>query len=289
MKHAEELIYWITEREEIRRNKEAGAPRPWTNDYILAAYRFCNVNRDDDTVTKWIHENWSIPHFEHQGLAFALTMARMVNLPSTLEALGYPMFWDRKHFIDTIRDLKADGAKVWTSAYMITGGYSAGGEDKETITARVLDQVHEKLLSRPVHYKDTLAIVADRIKSPGIGTFLSAQVVADLKRTPQLWSAPDWMTWCGVGPGSTIGLNILNGRPITATIKDKQFIDEVAMVRELIKTETGLNLCAQNTQNCLCEFNKYYRAKYMGYRPKSRYTPRPTPPATTPLPPLEVG
>ena len=273
MIHTDELIYWVTEREEIRLKKEAGEPRPWTNDPILAAYRFCNVNRDDDTVTRWIHTNWSIPHFKHQGLAFALTVARMVNLPSTLEALGYPLYWDRNHFINTIRELKADGAKVWTSAYMITGGYSEGGEDKETIIARVLDQVNEKLLSRPVHYKDTLAVAADRVKSPGIGTFLSAQVVADLKRTPQLWDAPDWMTWCGVGPGSTIGLNILYDRPLTAALGANQFIREVNEVRERIRVETGLNLCAQNTQNCLCEFNKYYRTKHLVYRPKSGYRP----------------
>jgi len=273
MQHEYELIYWITEREEIRLKKEAGYPRPWTNDPIMGAYRFCNVNRNDDTVTKWIHDNWSIPNQHMNSLPFALTLARMVNLPTTLEAIGYPDVWDPDHFIEVIRDLKEDGTKVWTSAYMITGGYSAGGEDKETIIARVLDGVHSKLQSNPVSFSEKLSTAVEKIKSPGVGSFLSAQVIADLKRTYRLALAPDWWTWCGVGPGSTIGLNILNGRPITATIKDKQFIDEVALVRELIQEETGLNLCAQNTQNCLCEFNKYYRAKYMGYRPKTGYRP----------------
>ena len=45
------LVYYINERESIRKLREAGYPKPWTQDKILQTYRFCNVNREDDTVT----------------------------------------------------------------------------------------------------------------------------------------------------------------------------------------------------------------------------------------------
>jgi len=34
----ERLVYWIREREAIRLKKEAGQPRPWTDDEILDTY-----------------------------------------------------------------------------------------------------------------------------------------------------------------------------------------------------------------------------------------------------------
>ena len=48
------LFYWVAERERIRVRKESGQPFPWTDDPILATYRFCNVRREDDRVTIWV-------------------------------------------------------------------------------------------------------------------------------------------------------------------------------------------------------------------------------------------
>ena len=267
------LSYWIRERERIRDLKERGFTRPWTQDTILQQYRFCNVNRDDDTVTRWIHENWSLPNQDSPMLPFALTVARMVNLPSTLSALGFPHVWDQHHFEDTLRFLKDSGNKVWTNAYMITGGYSKGGEPKEAIIGRVLSQVYQNLGKLPIVPGDTLEDMSEKIKAPGVGPFLSAQVIADLKRISPYDESADFFTWCAPGPGSTIGLNILHDRDFLAPTTPKKFKDEVNEIRITIRGNTGLHLDAQNTQNCLCEFNKYYRTKYSDYTPKTRYVP----------------
>lgn len=61
-------VHWIIEREKIRIKKETGEPFPWTEDPILKAYRFCNVRREDDTVTKWIAENIRKPYEKHRML-----------------------------------------------------------------------------------------------------------------------------------------------------------------------------------------------------------------------------
>lgn len=49
---------FLEERQKIYLAKEAGKPRPWTKDPVLRDYFFCNVYREQDTVTKWIAENW---------------------------------------------------------------------------------------------------------------------------------------------------------------------------------------------------------------------------------------
>ena len=271
MKYLDDLMFWVGERERIRIKKERRERRPWSSDVILNTYRFCNVERERDTVTKWIHTNWLHPNLNDPTLPMALAVARMVNWPDTLADLGYPRVWNPHHFIMTLEARKLTGLKVWTAAYMITGGYSAGGEAKEAIIARVLTGLHSQLAKIPILDSDSLEVAAEKLKTPGIGSFLSAQIVADLKFAPLLSKAKDWSTWCAPGPGSTMGLNFLHGRGNKA-IGEKQFINEVNEVRELLAA-AGVHIDAQNTQNCLCEFSKYVRAKHFGDRLKSGYTP----------------
>lgn len=273
MKYLDDLLFWVNERERIRKLKITGANPPWTSDPVLSTYRFCNVRREDDRVTKWIHDNWLRPNMNHPHLAFAMGVARMVNLPETLAEVGFPEVWLPKLFEDTLYCRKLRGDKVWTSAYMITGGYSKGGESKEVIIARVLDALYAQLNTTHgfIARGDSLEVAAEKVRVPGIGSFLSGQIVADLKWSTLLWNCKDWKYWCTPGPGSTMGLNFLHDRENRA-IGERQFIDEVNEVRELIR-HSGFDLCAQNTQNCLCEFSKYVRAKHYGQRLKSTYKP----------------
>src|SRR5262245_39207311 len=52
------LCYWISEREAVRQRKEAGNSKPWTADPLLQGFRWCNVRRMDDRVSKWLEDNW---------------------------------------------------------------------------------------------------------------------------------------------------------------------------------------------------------------------------------------
>ena len=78
----EHLAYWIEERERIRELKEAGAPKPWSEDAIFQTTYFCNVRREDDKVTKWVRKNWPCG-----GSVGLVVLARMFNLPEHLEEL----------------------------------------------------------------------------------------------------------------------------------------------------------------------------------------------------------
>ncbi len=86
----EVLLYWITERESIRRRREAGEPAPWTSDPVLRDYRFCNVRRENDAVTRHIAARWRAPHADDPHLWFAMAVARFINWPDTLDELGFP-------------------------------------------------------------------------------------------------------------------------------------------------------------------------------------------------------
>lgn len=273
MNYEKDLIHWIKERERVRVKREVEKrPPPWTGDAIIAHTRFCNIRREDDKVTRWIKNNWRDPNSTHPNLAFSMALARVVNWPDTLERIGFPYTWDPSKFVEDMTTLSAGGSKkIWTGAYMVTGGFSKGGESKQTIIARVLSRAH--LNCREIDPALSLKQIYEAVRlTDGLGTFLSAQVVADIKyAAPYYQEAYDWWTFCAPGPGSSMGLNFLHGRPPKLTVPTERFSDEVNFLRGWVQSQLGEELTAHDMQNCLCEFSKYVRIKYFKGRAKAHY------------------
>ena len=264
-----QFVYWIRERERIRLLREMGAKPLWSTDQIFNSVRFCNIRREDDKVTRWIKKNWRDPYANHKNLSFGMLMARVINLPECLEALGFPEKWDPVKFERAMDDRAATGLRLWTGAYMVTGGYSKGGETKQKIIARVLDDGYKYCSTIRSHY--TLERAHNEILcTNGIGTFLAAQAIADIKYTSLLAGAADWHTFCAPGPGALKGLNILHGRPAKSAHVD--FSEEVNEIRLWLAATQGIVLTAHDVQNCLCEFSKYMRVKEGG-RAKTSFDP----------------
>ena len=267
------LAYWIDEREAIRQRRAVGLLKPWSDDPVFQQYRFCNVDREDDKVTGWIRENWRKPYQYHPNLWFAMCIARLVNWPDTLQELGFPETWDPSRFVQVLQAREARGEKVWTGAYMIRGSHIKG-TDKPTWVAENLTSVWCAGEYPGPRGVDTLSMYHGRLmRHRGFGSFLSAQVVADLKHTRWLCDAPDWWNWAAPGPGSTQGLNRIMGRPLETKVHPEQFIEEWKSVRRAVAPtlrSRRVTMCLQNWQNCGCEFDKYCRVKEGG-RARNRF------------------
>jgi hypothetical protein len=298
----EQFVAFIGEREAIRRRREAGQPWPWTSDPILRDYKFCNMCREDDRVTKGVAALYREPHQADPELWFALLVARRaVNWPDTLAELGYPVPWNPEHFKALIRKRQSAGQKAFEAqAYkVLVSGHS--GEQADLITRFVLTPFWERRDYYRPRPDDTLTSFAQRLaRAQFMGPFFAGQVTADLKRV-QLTNSPDWWTFAVSGPGSRRGLDRLHGRKPRKYWCQQDYERQEALwypefltlyhaVREPIQLATGLNLDAQDVQNCLCEFDKYCRLQQGdGERTVRRYThvssaePHPlTPPATIP-------
>ncbi len=249
----DDLKFWITEREAIRVKKEAGLPRPWTKDPILATYRFCNVHREDDKVTKFIKEHFRDPNDGHPAMILNMAMCRLINWIPTLEAIGFIDNWkqERPIFTATMRHLTEKPGKVWTGAYMITA--EADGSPKYESVARTLDWIAEDAWGT-----DTCLQTWEDLKgAPRVGSFIAAQIVADLKHTHMLRDAADHDTFCAPGPGSVRGLNLLRGLPQGTKWGQPEFQAEVNRLR--LEVSDVIDVDAQDMQNCLCEFSKWKR------------------------------
>lgn len=271
------LVYFVTERERVRLNKEAlRLPRAqWTRDEILQTYRFTNVRREDDRVTRWIVDNWREPYRGEPDLWHAMCVARLINEPSTLEKLGRPGRWSRSRLELVVRKLKADGERWLNPAYIVsTNGRAVAKE--EHIAGILEDLWTARRTLRPTQ-ADTLCSYHMTLGACyGLGSFMAAQVVADLKYVLPLKNASDWYTFAASGPGSRRGLNRLLERPKDSKWREDEW--RLSLGRLQVQLNDALRwdepLHAQDVQNCLCEFDKMERARLGEGRPKQKYRPR---------------
>ncbi len=270
----ERFAYYLNERWSIHQKRLKRLPPPWTDDAALQKYRFCQVRREDDRVTRWIHENWLRPHADDPDLWHAMCVARIFNLPSTLEAVGWPEPWGRRgaRVLATARGLKGTGVAIYTAAYSTCCGLRASEVGVPLIKhhEKILDLMWAKRKSIQPRNRDSLRMLYDHLLPQfGFGTFMSNQVVADMKHGDVLCDAPDWLTFAASGSGSLRGMNLVCGRDVVPRWRG----GELDWHRTLLELRKALlpslpkalhNLDAQNVEHGLCELFKYNRASDVG-------------------------
>lgn len=267
------FIYWIQERESIRLKKEAGLPAPWTGNKVMQETYFCNVNRENDKVTKWIRENWHYP-LSPRLYDVAMFVARVFNKPSTLERISQPLgdfdswLWNAEGVLRTIR---GEGNTIWSGAYMI----STNGRKIDKIDHCI--EMFENLADNPEITKGCTTLLEAHkalMKVYGLSSFLAAQIVADLKNSSghPLQNAPDWFTFSAYGPGSLRGLGWFWDK----AVKPKDYQEAIDEAYDLIELELPSeiidNLHHQDLQNCFCEYDKFMRVTNGTGRSKRKYT-----------------
>lgn len=258
---ADELVNFVKKRETARTNKPYGSGDP-----IIDTYRFCNINREHDRVTEWVAEHWRL----EVNTVPALLMARLFNNPHTLKYIGYPYRWDPTQVKARAHEIADSGDKVFNAAYIV----STNGRSMNKIDY-VVDEVLTPVFlagDAKLNFAELEDVWLALTSFNGVGSFIGAQVIADLKYIRPWTKAADWYSFVAPGPGSMRGLNRLRGLEAKAQkYNQRAFSMYIKQVRVIIKGGTNLDLCAQNTQNTLCEFDKYMRAKTGEGRPKQKY------------------
>ena len=279
------LIYWIEEREHIREAKERGEPAPWTDNEILQQYKFCNVCRRDDRVSAWLIENVYKPNERHPLLWFMAVCARWINWPPAIQELmekgAWPNLWfDAERFGAVVDERVKRGEKAWTGAYMITARTLPPGEGKGDWIARsTLQPLYERRVEFKHFFKQPSRTVYAAVQkfngAFNFGSFMTHQVTSDWTYTPLLDKAADIMTYAGVGPGSSRGMNWLHDRAKDQILHQNQFLEELIELREKLIQEISwveTVIDGQSLQSCLCELDKYTRLENGG-KVRAKYTP----------------
>lgn len=307
----EPLRDWMLERQKIYQRRIAGEPPPWTDDEVLNNYRFCNVYREQDTVTQWIDRNIRQPYANHKTLWLMLAIARIINRTDTLAELIGTNAWPN-HVAFTPSKLAhaldaraARGVPIYTGAYMIRAESNPKQEwyywSKQQYIAHIVigrlwDDKHlwRGTLERAQQGKVGMKFVWDSLRLPryiGWGPFMSYELVTDLRHTRYLCNAPDIYSWANAGPGALRGLNRLNDRPLTQGIPANEANREMQeLMQELNELdEPEFNRVFGPPEGCrgaqrprfemrdiehsLCETDKWLRVKNGEGRPRSKYDP----------------
>lgn len=250
--------------------KDLDLPKPWSDNAVFQNTYFCNVRREDDRVSKFIRGFYS-SHVGSPFLEYNLIFARFINWPTTLEDIGFLRAHSPASLEGHLERLSHKG-KVWGGAYVITTHGIPMGK-AAYLCHNVLEGVFKAMggpswaFNRGPHATGAGTCSAAHTalqRLEGLGSFLAAQVVADLKNTPgyPLYNAPDRDTFVAHGPGSLRGLQWFWGD--SATIGPGNFLAYFRSMREYVdenwnQTLMGDPIDNQDLQNCLCEFDKFMR------------------------------
>lgn len=299
------LFDYMRERYEILLRRKAGLPGPWTEDYHLQTWRYCNVFREDDRTTIWFRENVR-ERYDGQPstLLLATVVFRWFNRIETGEAIfqqkslglggeeaGETAF-DAFARLGDVGSLRASVLQYCGRGPYVTGAYiikTPDGMNKLDGVLWCISRFFESKVSESSTRMEFQDVAQDMMRRqwtleetwnwlrrfPYLGDFMSFEIVTDLRHTSLLRSAPDIYTWANPGPGAMRGLNRLSGRDVDFRQPKNKFIEEMQQLL-FIANDPEMwprkypTLEMRDIEHSLCELSKYERAREGG-RNKQTY------------------
>lgn len=261
----------------IMLERKAGATPPWTRDPILLKYRFCNVFREDDKVTKWFKAN--IRDYVAPNPAWALRAAlafRFVNRIETGEAIKEllinPVAWSLAAFESRLRYRVREGFPILGSAYMIK---TPSGMDKPAGLVSILAQFegHYVDLANAIQIPRSIQNAVQILSSfQFVGGFMAYEVATDLCHTCLLEDAVDTYKWANPGPGAARGI----ARVAQPCPPPSEMNNVMLTILDFSKFDNNWpqhwpKWTMREVEHTLCEFDKYERARLGTGKPKQLY------------------
>ncbi len=269
--------FWqfATERQEVFFRKLEGREPPWTNDPIIARYKFTNAYRASDRVSQYLIQNviyggsQSVPEVFFRTILF-----KLFNKIETWELLCYKLgevAWEEYCFdrFDVIlANALASKTRIYSAAYIMPSGNSAFGyRQKHRNHLKLLERMMEDEVPQQIASAGSMRQAFEILRSyPMIGDFLAYQFVTDLNYS-EICDFSE-MEFVVPGPGARDGIHKcfadLGG------LSEPDIIRLVAERQEREFDRLGLKfrflwdrrLQLIDCQNLFCEVSKYARVRH---------------------------
>lgn len=276
--------YWrfAHRRQAVFRRRVLGQQPPWTQDPILARYKFTNAFRASDRTSQFLisrviyDRNRCAPESFFRILLFKLfnRIQTWQLLEHNLESIGLASFdWDR---CDEILTAELErGRRIYSGAYIMPSGSS--GERKHRFHLKLLKQmIKDRLPERLLECRHMRDAYAALLNYRSIGPFLAYQLTTDLNYAPHL--AFSEMEFVAAGPGAKDGI-----RKCFKSLGDYNEAQTIAWVTENQDRwfeRYNLKPCRLwgrplqliDCQNLFCEVDKYARVAHPQARGRSNRT-----------------
>jgi len=268
-------------------------PKPWTNDPVIANYRFTNVYRELDKGTIFLLDevvpvDGTEPRYSVADMIFRIMVYRTFNHIPTWELLdeqgtrvtysGWHLSWA----LSVVSAMAAEKERIFTNAHIVSPYSSMLGETKAEKVCHFLDILHGHLpgIVEQIQSKESLEKVFNYVKSLyGFGPFLAYELVVDFMYRNLIPFTED--DWANAGPGAMRGANLIypyrrDYLNIMRELRDSQWQEFSRLFLPFIeiayegRTPDG-HLTLRNIEHCLCEFQKYHRGHTGTGRPRNEF------------------
>ncbi len=273
--------FWrfATERQAVFFRKLEGEPPPWTEDPIIARYKFTNAYRASDRVSQYL-----IRHVIYDGdpapeeVFFRTILFKLFNKIETWELLsaelGSITFKDFSYdrYDRTLTRAMAAKSPIYSAAYIMPSGKNSfGHREKHRNHLRLLEMLMRDEVVYRIADASSMKEAFEILRSyPTIGDFLAYQYVTDLNYS-ELCDFSE-MEFVVAGPGAKDGLrkcfSHLGGLTESDMIRLVTERQELELEqRELeFRPLWGRPLQLIDCQNLFCEVSKYARVAHPSVR-----------------------
>ena len=271
--------YWrfAAERQAVFFRRARGETRPWTDNPVLAIYKFTNAYRASDRVSQYLIRHVvyrdDLPKSPRE-VFFRIVLFKLFNKIETWEllerALGPITFEDyRFGAFDAVlsRAMKA-GRRIYSAAYIMPpGSHAFGRSAKHQNHLLLLERMMADRLGERFAQIRTMQEGFEKLREyPTIGDFLAYQFITDINYSELTdFSEMDFVV---PGPGARDGLRKCFVDP--GGLNEPELIRLMADLQEQEFERLGLDfqslwgrpLQLIDCQNLFCEVDKYARVAH---------------------------
>lgn len=273
--------YWrfAVARQEVFFRRVKGGIGPWTQDPILARYKFTNAYRASDRVSQYllrhvIYKGTQLP----EEVFFRTLLFKIFNRIETWElleaAVGEIAYssYSFETYDRVLTQALAAGRAIYSAAYIMPSASRVFGHSrKHRNHLKLIERMMADDMARGIAGARTMRDAFDMLRSyPSIGDFLAYQFVTDLNYS----EVTDFseMEFVVPGPGALDGI-----RKCFSDFGGLTEADLIRVVTERQETEFerlglqfrdlwGRRLQLIDCQNLFCEVSKYARVKHPEFK-----------------------
>ena len=279
MKKRQEIydLYWYFawERQNIFWKKLNGEEAPWTDDYILQQYKFCNSYRVNDRVSQYLLKNviYNGNIYEDEDMLFRIILFKLFNKEATWELLVNEFGditlkeFNFERYSKVLSEATLKGVKIYNDAYISCANRAFGYDRKHDNHLALLNKMfNEDKIASKIKACKTMKEAFDIIKSyPLIGNFMAYQLVTDINYSEVVdWKEDEFTV---AGPGSLRGIKKcfidtgdISNEDIIRYMYEHQD-EEFKRLNLDFKKIGDRPLQLIDCQNIFCELDKYCREK----------------------------
>jgi alpha-glutamyl/putrescinyl thymine pyrophosphorylase clade 1 len=293
--------YWrfAAERQAVFFRRTRSETRPWTDNPVLAIYKFTNAYRASDRVSQYLIRHViyrdDLPNSPPE-VFFRILLFKLFNKIETWEllerALGPITFEDYRFagFDAVLSRAMQTGDRIYSAAYIMPpGGRAFGRSAKHQNHLLLLERMMADRLAEQLTQIRTMQEAFEKLRAyPTIGNFLAYQFITDINYSELTDfnemdfvvpgpGARDGLRKCFVDPG---GLNEPELIRLMADIQEQEF-ERLGLTFQSL---WGRRLQLIDCQNLFCEVDKYARVahpqvagKTGRVRIKQKFDPTPEP------------